>query len=358
MNAPSPARQGIPFRPDRDALAADHRRSFVRACVALMLGARQGTAPERIIRSWDDPRAELILRAATSATTTSSASALQLQTTAILPLLAPASASARLLAMARPLDLAGLASIRLPFIGQSGRPPVPFVAEGSPGEVVNLILSAVVLGPTKKLRILSALTREMAQASAANAETIIGDALAASAAQSLDSVLFSNAAAAASAPAGILFGVTPIPSAGTTGAAGVADDLAQLAGAIGSAGINPDDMVIVTTPALAMKIRVLASPKFTNVVLSSSSLAAGTVIALVKEGLATGYDGSVEIAASNETLVHTEDTAPLDLVSAGGVVAAPQRSAWQTDTTILRITGDAAWTVHPGSVSAVTGASW
>jgi hypothetical protein len=52
------------------------------------------------------------------------ASALQLTAATML---APASASARLLALARPLDLAGVASIRLPYIGISGRPVVPFV---------------------------------------------------------------------------------------------------------------------------------------------------------------------------------------------------------------------------------------
>ena len=81
-----------------------------------------------------------------------------------------------------------------------------------------------------------------------------------SAAQSLDVALFSNAAATATAPAGILNGLTPIPSAGKTGAEGLADDLALLAAAIGAAGINPDDMIVVTTPSLAIKIRCSPHP--------------------------------------------------------------------------------------------------
>ena len=203
-------------------------------------------------------------------------------------MLAPASASGRLLAMATTLDLSGLMTIRLPFIGLAGRPPVPFVAEGAPGSVVDLTIAATTLGPTRKLLILSALTAEMMQASADNAEQVIGDALALSAEQSLDACLFDSAAATDTAPAGILNGTVPIASAGTIGADGVADDLALLAGAIGSAGIDPDDMVIITTPALAVKINVLASPKFTNTVLSSSSLADGVVIAIVPRGIATG----------------------------------------------------------------------
>jgi hypothetical protein len=223
---------------------------------------------------------------------------------------------------------------------------------------VDLTVSATALGPVSKLLILSALTREMAAASAENAEVIIGDALTLSAAQSLDAALFSANAATASFPAGILHGLTPIASAATTGAAGVADDLALLAAAIGAAGINPDDVVIITTPAVATKVRVLASPKFTNTVFSSSSLAAGTVIAIVAAGLTTGYSGAVTVEASTEATVHFEATTPLPIVDNSGVVAAPVYSAFQTDMTVLKIRGNVAWAVHPGAIATVTGAAW
>jgi hypothetical protein len=348
----------IPLVPNREALTRSERRSFVRACTAMLLGAKQGVAPARILKAWDaDVRADLVLRAAMDPTSTTNAAALGLQSTRILPMLAPASASARLLAMATTLDLSCINSIRLPFIGISGRPPVPFVLEGDPGSVVDLVVSSTVLGPTKKLLILSALTREMMEASASNAEVIIGDALALSAEQSLDAALFSNAAATTSAPAGLLFGVTPIAAATGGGVVAMASDLAALAGAIGAAGINSDDAVFVMPPALATKLRVMASPKFQNTVLSSSSLAAGAVVALVPRGLVSGYDGSVAVEASKEAVVNI-NTAPLPLVDGGGVVAAPQVSAWQTDETILKIRGNVAWAVHPGAIAEVTGAAW
>jgi hypothetical protein len=348
----------IPLRPDREALSRSERRSFVRACTAMLLGTRQGVHPRDIVKVWDaDVRADLILRAASSPTTTTSAAALGLQSTRVLPMLAPAAASARLLAMATSLDLSGLQSIRLPFIGFAGRPPPAFILEGDPGSVVDLTVSSTVLGPTKKLLILSALTREMMETSASNAEQIVGDALALSSEQSLDAALFSNAAATPSAPAGLLFGLTPIAAATGGGVVAMASDLAALAGAIGAAGINSDDAVFVMPPALATKVRVLASPKFTNVVLSSSSLAAGTVIGIVPRGLATGYDGSVTIESSREAVVNM-NTAPLPLVDGAGVVAAPQVSAWQSDETILKIRGNVAWAVQPGAIAEVTGAAW
>ena len=349
----------IPLRPDVSAVARSERRSFVRACVAIALGTRRGAEPSRIVKTWsDDYRAEAILKAASSAITTTSASALQLTSTTVLPLLAPASASARLLAMARPLDLNGLHAIKLPYIGQSGRPPAVFVAEDTPGPVVDLTTSTVTLGPACKLFVMTALTREMMMASASNAEAIFSDALAVSAAQSLDAALFSNAAATTSTPAGLLNGVVPIAAVTGGGVVAMAGDLSALAGAIGAAGINPDEMIVITTPALAVKIRTLASPRFTNVVLSSSSLAAGDVVAIVKEGLATGYDGGVEVDASTQATVHYEATTPLPIVDGSGVVAHPVYSAMQTDTTVLRIRGRAAWTVHPGAIASISGAAW
>lgn len=351
------AQQPIPLRADPLALARAERRSFIRAATAIVLGSKQGAPhPEQIIKTWaDDAMAARVLKAATSPTST--ADYPQMQATAVLPMLAPSSASARLLAAATALDLSGVTSIRLPFIGASGRPPVPFVAEDAPGRVVDLNLSATILGPVHKLLILSALTRETQDASAGTAERLIGDALAVSAEQSLDAALLGNAAASALQPAGILNGVTPIASAGTTGQKGIADDLAALAGAISAAGINADDMIVITTPSLAVKIRVLSGLRFGNIVLSSAVLAAGTVIAIVPQGLATGYSGNVTVEASKAAVVHFEDATPTDIVTSAGA-AVPVKSAFQLDMIVLRIRGWCAWVTHPGAVAAVTGADW
>ena len=45
--------------------------------------------------------------------------------------------------------------------------------------------------------------------------------------------------------------------------------------------------------------------------MSSSSLPAGEVIAIVPEGLVTGYDSSVQIGVSEEPTLHVEDTTPV-----------------------------------------------
>jgi hypothetical protein len=129
-----------------------------------------------------------------------------------------------------------------------------------------------------------------------------------------------------------------------------------LAGAIGANGIGADDMVVVTTPDLATRLRVLASPKFENTVLSSAMLVAGTVIGIVPRGLAVGYVGKVDVATSAAAAIHF-DTAPLP-ISAPGSLAVPVQSAFQQALRILRIRARCAWVIQPGAIAVLDGANW
>jgi hypothetical protein len=114
---------GIPLRPDPTALRTMQRRSFNRAAAALVMTHRRGTQPQDILKSaWrDDDDAGVILRAAQSPLATTGTFP-QIQATKVLPMLAPDSASSKLLAMGANLDLTGIATIKLPYIGGSGRP--------------------------------------------------------------------------------------------------------------------------------------------------------------------------------------------------------------------------------------------
>jgi hypothetical protein len=351
----------IPLRPDPGALASSQRRSFTRACTSLALATKHRIRPDVILaKTWpDDSVATRILKAAQTPTTSAGFPAMQAMQ--VLPLLAPQAASAQLLGLATPVDLAGVNTVRVPYIGATGRPVVvPFVEEGKPLPVVNMTTSGIVVGPVKKLLIGSVLTNELQNASGDTAAAIISGALATSAEQSMDALLFSAAAATAASPPGLLNGVVAIPSAGTSGAAGIADDLALLAEAIATSGIASDDMIVITTPALATKLRCLVSLKFTNEVLSSSSIPAGEVIAVAAGGLVTGYDGTVTIEVTEEATPHMEDTAPTDISIPGSppVVAYPVVSLWQKDSQAVKVRGSCAWLVHPGAVAWITGAAW
>jgi hypothetical protein len=154
-------RMGIPLRADPLALRAMQRRSFNRAVAAMAMTTRRGTTssgtqPEEVLRAnWaDDDAAGRILKAASSPLTTSGFAAIQ--STQVLPQIAPDCASSKLLALGAQIDLAGINSARLPYIGYTGRPAAPmFVAEAAPAPVPNLSTSGAILGPTCKVLILT-----------------------------------------------------------------------------------------------------------------------------------------------------------------------------------------------------------
>jgi hypothetical protein len=173
---------GIPLRPDPTALRTMQRRSFNRAVAAMAMTARRGTTssgtqPEEVLRAnWaDDDAAGRILKAASSPLTTSGFEAIQ--STRVLPQIAPDCASSKLLAMGAQIDLAGINSVRLPYIGYTGRPAAPmFVAEAAPAPVPNLSTSGAILGPTCKVLILAGISGELQSASAETAERVIAEA--------------------------------------------------------------------------------------------------------------------------------------------------------------------------------------
>ncbi|MFZ0065323.1 MAG: hypothetical protein WAK90_04055 [Pseudolabrys sp.] len=115
-------------------------------------------------------------------------------------------------------------------------------------------------------------------------------------------------------------------------------------------------MVVVTTPKLATKVRVLASQKFENVVLSSCSLANGTIIGVIPRGLITGYEGAVGIEISSSSTIHLEDTNPKDIIN--GTPADPTKSGFQENLLVLRVRAWCAWTIRSGAIAAITGAQW
>jgi hypothetical protein len=193
------------------------------------------------------------------------------------------------------------------------------------------------------------------------AETIVGQALAISTAQSLDSALFSaNPAVAGVSPAGILNGVPAVASSGATGIAGCAADIAKLAAAIGANGIAIDSMVLIATPEIATKARVYSGPHYNDAIFSSAYLPSGRLIGIVPAGLASGYQGQVSLETSLAAPVVMDDTSPPAVGTPGSppVVGAPTLSAWQAYLIVVMVRARMAWTVQPGAVALVTGCAW
>jgi hypothetical protein len=331
-------------------ISSYERRAFMRAATALALSAVDAhkSAAEIIHENWGDAEADRIVKAASNPGD-STMGFPSIPAWKVLPLLAPQSAAARLLEKALNVSLE-----------PSGRPTPIFIAEGAPAPVVQMTTSANVLGPVKKLLIMTSLTSELQAVSANTAQQLIAQALAYAAEMSLDTALFSTNAPTAAAPAGILYNVTPITAAATGETlTNISEDVGNIAKAISSAGFNVDGMILATTPKLAANARTQVGPHFDYEILSSAAIPNGDVIGLVPHGLWTGYGGDdVRIEASREVTLHFEDTAPLPIIDGAGALAVPTRNAFQQDLIALKLRARAAWAVLPGAIASVTGANW
>jgi hypothetical protein len=345
---------------DLDRNGRSDRRSFHRAITAMALGQEGARAAAAVLnRAWPgDTRAEMILKAAVSPTTTSD------YRTAIVtnPLvtLAPASAAAQLFAECFEVDLQGVTSVRLPYVTTTAQPG--FIAEGAPAPAPQLSLSNVDIGPVRKLLILAGLSGELDNATPGTASAAIGKALSDACTKAVDAAAFDSAAGDTTRPAGLLNGVTPLTAAvaGGSDLETLAADIASLTNAIAAAGINPEGLVLVASWKQATKLRLLSGPNFDNVIIGTSALADRTVVGVAPGGVGFGYNGTPEVATSREATIHYESATPLAIGTAGTppTVAAPTRSAWQTDTLVVRVRARCAWNKIPGAIQSIVNTNW
>jgi hypothetical protein len=147
MNTHAGPRVGIPLRPDRTALAADAKRSFIRAATATALSQIQKTNAERILNeAWpNDARAALIVR---SPVTPMKSGDYPGGVLTGLMQLAPKSAAVRLFELAVQVNLKGLSQFSFPLA--SSFTAAQFFEEGQPISVGIGDFVGMQLGPTKK----------------------------------------------------------------------------------------------------------------------------------------------------------------------------------------------------------------
>jgi hypothetical protein len=329
--------------------------SLSRAGVALGRAAFEPAirAPEHAKRAFGDDRGvQTILRAASSPASTTTAgwaSELAHVTTLFLASLVGASAGVELLGRGIQLRFAGDGSISLPTIAIGSG--ATFIGQGKPIPVVSFPTSAGVKLEPHKLALIATLTREMVESS--NAEVIVRATLSESAARGLDAALFSTSAGSADQPPGLLYNVapmTPAPAGEKTTA--MLSDLSALIGAVARAAGN-SPVAVVAAPEQATAIALRTPKEFTYALAASSTLAAGTVIAVAANALASGFDPVPEITASREPEL-VMDTAPGD---PGGTQQT--MTMFQGDRLALKLKMRATWALRSTSAIAyMTNVTW
>jgi hypothetical protein len=326
----------------REAAGDDAISSLVRACLATGLSKFTPTQPAEFVRrTWDDECAGLILRAAVSPASLSNTPALTQVTAVLLDALVPLSAGADLLQRGVRLNFAGVSQINVPSIAIS---VCDFVGEGQPIPVVQAPTTPGPVLTPHKLAVISTLSREIMESS--NAEQLVRQVLVESTGPAIDKVLFSTSAPGTDRPAGLLSGIVSL----TPGASGpskgevLVDDIQKLATAVGPVAGN-GDLVIVASPdaAAALVLRLPSAVQWP--VLTSSSLAARTVIVIATAAVVSAVEGSPQVDAGRHAEIHRE-TVPQEIVTAAGTTAAPVGSVFQTDQIALRLRWPISWALR------------
>ena len=343
----------LPLRIDAGALVASERRSFLRATTALAIAAVRKTDPAAVLKAtWPDDRgAAIVLRAASSPTTTANFPVQNI--IGLFQSIAPKSAALELFNAGRTVDLTGINSVVIPR-AVAPLPVSPFVAEGAPGPVVMGLTGSFSVGQCRKLLIMAGVTRELDQASPQVAvnivATILGDCIAAS----LDAVAFGSAAATAAAPAGLFNNVVPLtPSASATPPINAMyEDVGNLAGAIGDAGIDVNDLVFIGGPKQATAMKMFLGPHFDYPILASQALK-NCLAAVAVPALAAAYADLPQVEATMESTLQYSNTPAADPLTAG-----PTLSAFQQELINIKLRGRAAWAVAPGGAQIVANVTW
>jgi len=270
------------------------------------------------------------------------------------------SAGARLIEAGTVYTMPGVATITLP---RASTTPVPqWILEGAPIAVAQAVIAGPQLGPPKKLALIESVTSELADATADDAETIIGTILRDGMAWALDASLFSATAADATRPAGLLFGLSGQTATTGGGVSAALADLRLLVDATVAAG-GSGDVMFVSSPGRALTLRGYM-PELAGRVYGSAAIAGGGVlIAVDVNSFCSMFGSDPEIRASKEAVLHYENALPLQISSGttgSATVASPSRSLWQSDSVAFRAILRAAWALRvPGAVAFIgTGLSW
>jgi hypothetical protein len=336
------------------------QRSWHRAIAAKALshfGAN--TTPQQLLeKNWpNDSRANLILRAAVNPT--SRADFPVFSPVEAFRSLAPGSAALRLFARSLQVNLAGKTSIKLPYLATLTPNPV-FVAEAGPIPVEQTQFGAITVGPTRRVRTIAVFTQELNHATPETAATAIGKVLSDRMLVAIDKAAFGTQADDGTTPVGLLNGATAVTASTASDVANaMAEDLASLAGAIGAAGIDASDIVYVCGPREATAIKARMGPLFDSEVLVTLGLpAAKMVAAFAPSGaVAFGYNGAPLIETTDHAELNMASPA-LAIVGSGGVVSAPTRSLFQTDSVGIKVSANCAWACIPGGAATVSSIAW
>lgn len=350
---------------------------IIRAAVCNVLAFATGKDPIRIMeeRYRDHEATQIVVRAAVDgAKTTTTGWAAELVETAMgafMESLRPASVYPRLAALGTSLSFGpGRAAIKLPSRAASPSISGSFVGEGAPIPVRRLGLTSINLTP-HKMGVISVFSREIARLSNPAIEGLLRQEIQADTALTIDTLLLDATAGSTTRPAGLTFGVTGLTASAAGGYQAILEDLQALAAPFDTANAGRN-LVLLMNPAQARLLSMTPGPnasgfgwadqflnEFTRIV--STTIPAGHVYMVDAADFATAAGDAPEFDVSEQTVLHMEDTTPLQIGVAGApaTVAAPSQSMFQTAQLALRMILDITWAMRrAGMVQHIAAVDW
>jgi hypothetical protein len=328
----------------------DPIRTIARAALTKALHMRnRASTPEALARQhWPfDEDVQLLLRAAAPPADMTSASALVVIGHAILPMLAPYSAAARLFAAGLSVTLGPEGAIMVPGFSTAN---VAFVRGGGAKPVVQASSTSARLDPYKLAGIAVATDELLAMGSA---ETLIRSMLSESAGPALDAVAFSSNAATPDAPAGLLHGITPLTaSASTDFFDALAADIATVVGAIAPVS-GSGRIAFVMNPAqyFSVRLRTFDFSEPDTVLYATAALPVGSLVAIALNALVSATSPP-EFETGTQTMLSMND-APTAWPNG------PVMSMFQTNSTAIKMVEKISWAVRsPQAIAVINGVKW
>jgi HK97 family phage major capsid protein/HK97 family phage prohead protease len=250
-----------------------------------------------------------------------------------------------------------------------------FTGQGAPIPVRQGAFTATTL-TVKKLAVITTFSREMAEHSTPQIEQVIRQAIVEDTSVAVDTILLDATAASAIRPAGLRNGVTGATATAGGGLAAVVGDVKLLIGSL-ITGTNGQlrRPVWIMNPAQILSLSLLTNTNGAFVfadelgqgrfrgypVIVSSTVPAGTVLALDAADFFSATGDAPIFQASDQATLHMDDTTPLALSATGApnTVAAPIRSLFQTDSLAIRMTLDMNWAMRrTGTTAFVSSITW
>jgi HK97 family phage major capsid protein len=271
--------------------------------------------------------------------------------------------------------------------GQAGRIIIPtrsrtptiagsFVGEGMAIPVRQGAFTSQTLTP-KKVAVISVWTREMNDHSIPAIEGLIREAVQLDTSVAIDTVLIDANAATVIRPPGLLNGLTPLVATAGGGLPALIGDIKQLIQALvtGTLGnlrspawlMNPGDILAASlasapnTGIFPFRDEIKGGTLNNVPFIDSVTVTPKTMVLIDAADFVVVGGEAPRLELSDQATLHMEDTNPQDLVGAGspGVVAAPQRSLFQTDSIALRMVMPLNWVQRrAGTVAFTQNTTW